>query len=312
MGGPNFNATVSGNGNPGVRGISANGNGVVGRSTQSFGVVGQSTESNGVVGRSTASSGVFARSEESDGLRGSTFSGDRLFGGVIGSSTTGGTGVIGFVGGTATAVRGDTQSGLAVHGICTNGQAVRGDGNAGIGVIGTADHVAGLFVGDVYVSGNFFVGGTVNANVKAFRIDHPLDPENRHLVHAAVECPEMKTIYDGIVTIDDTGGATVSLPEWFEALNKDLRYQLTPIGAPAASLYIAKEIERNEFAIGGGTPGLKVSWQVTGVRQDTWAKANPVRVEQDKDKQAEEAIRDIYRSASTKLDRDRPRPEAEG
>jgi hypothetical protein len=27
---------------------------------------------------------------------------------------------------------------------------------------------------------------------------------------------------------------------------------------------------------------MKVSWQVTGIRQDPWAKANPIKIEQDK------------------------------
>lgn len=32
----------------------------------------------------------------------------------------------------------------------------------------------------------------------------------------------------------------------------------------------------------GGTPGLQVSWQVTGVRHDPWADANRQQVEQTK------------------------------
>ena len=72
------------------------------------------------------------------------------------------------------------------------------------------------------------------------------------------------------------------LPSWFSALNKDFRYQLTAIGGPGPGLHVAKEIENNSFAIAGGSAGLKVSWQVTGVRQDAWAKANPLTVEEDK------------------------------
>ena len=45
----------------------------------------------------------------------------------------------------------------------------------------------------------------------------------------------------------------------------DYRYQLTCIGAHAP-IYIARKIEDNAFAIAGGTPGLEVSWQVTGRR----------------------------------------------
>ena len=34
--------------------------------------------------------------------------------------------------------------------------------------------------------------------------------------------------------------------------------------------------------IAGGKPGMKVSWQVTGIRKDAWARANPLNVEADK------------------------------
>ena len=73
----------------------------------------------------------------------------------------------------------------------------------------------------------------------------------------------------------------VDLPEWFEALNGDFRYQLTTIGRPAA-VYVAKEIENHHFKIAGGRAGLKVSWQVTGVRHDAWAQEHPMQVETDK------------------------------
>ena len=71
------------------------------------------------------------------------------------------------------------------------------------------------------------------------------------------------------------------MPEWFEALNREFRYQLTCIGG-FAQVYIAEEIEGNQFKIAGGRLGLKVSWQVTGVRQDPFAEAHRVQVEVDK------------------------------
>jgi hypothetical protein len=86
-------------------------------------------------------------------------------------------------------------------------------------------------------------------------------------------------VYDGNVVLDDKGEAEVALPDWFEALNKDFRYQLTPIGGPGRNLHIAQEIADGHFRIGGGAALQKVSWQVTGVRQDAYAKAHPVEVE---------------------------------
>ena len=48
------------------------------------------------------------------------------------------------------------------------------------------------------------------------------------------------------------------------------------------SLHIAEEINENQFKIAGGSRGMKVSWQVTGIRKDLWAKAHPMTVEQEK------------------------------
>jgi hypothetical protein len=74
----------------------------------------------------------------------------------------------------------------------------------------------------------------------------------------------------------------VVLPDWFQALNKDIRYQLTSIGAPAPNLHVAQEVADNRFRIAGGKPGTKVSWQLTGVRQDAYARQYPLRIEEDK------------------------------
>jgi hypothetical protein len=199
--------------------------------------------------------------------------------------------------GSSSAQQSDNFShGVGVHGIGTNGAtAVAGVSQGGIGVLGRATGgLAGFFQGSVFVTGALF------ANLKLFKIDHPLDPENQYLVHAAVESPDMKTIYDGVVTLDPRGAATVTLPEWFEALNKDFRYQLTPIGAPGPDVHIAEKVAGNQFTIGGGAPGAKVSWQVTGIRQDSWAQAHPVSVEQDK--RAEERISLLYAEFSQQLD----------
>jgi len=82
--------------------------------------------------------------------------------------------------------------------------------------------------------------------------------------------------------LDANGEATVTMPNWFEALNKDFRYQLTAMGKPSPGLYIAEEMNGNRFRIAGGAPGGKVSWQVTGIRHDPYAKENPIVVEEQK------------------------------
>jgi hypothetical protein len=129
---------------------------------------------------------------------------------------------------------------------------------------------------------NFYAYSISTAIPKQFMIDHPLDPANKFLFHAAIESSEAKNLYDGIALLDARGEAWVVLPEWFEALNRDFRYQLTSIGAPAPDLYIADEIESNRFRIAGGQPNGKVSWTVTGIRQDAYAKAHPMQVEVEK------------------------------
>jgi hypothetical protein len=150
-----------------------------------------------------------------------------------------------------------------------------------------------------YLDGRVYIRGPLQKPGGSFKIDHPLDPANKYLYHSFVESPDTKNIYDGVVALDDKGEAEIELPYWFGALNKDFRYQLTAIGAPGPNLYIAEEISddvmnesnnssnnnnnrNNRFKIAGGTPGMKVSWHVTGIRKDPWANAHRIQVEEDK------------------------------
>jgi len=135
-----------------------------------------------------------------------------------------------------------------------------------------------------FSTGNLNVTGAITAGVKDFKIDHPLDPQNKFLYHSSVESSEMMNIYTGNAILDNAGEVVVSLPEWFEAVNTDFRYQLTAIGAPSPGLYIAQKIVGNRFVIAGGTPGVEVSWQVTGARHDAYAQAHPLVVEVSKSK----------------------------
>jgi hypothetical protein len=123
---------------------------------------------------------------------------------------------------------------------------------------------------------NLAVSGTLSKGAGTFKIDHPQDPENKYLIHSFVESPDMLNIYNGIVTLDANGAATVQLPDYFMVLNRDFRYTLTPLGAPAPNLYIAREVTEGSFAIAGGQPGQRISWQVTGIRQDPYARRYPI------------------------------------
>jgi hypothetical protein len=158
------------------------------------------------------------------------------------------------------------------------GEATAGDYNYGVYgyAAGGNTNWAGYFHGATHVNGTFTAG------TKLFRIDHPLDPENKYLQHSCVESDEMMNFYNGNVVLNERGEAWIEMPDWFEALNQDFRYQLTPMGAPGPNLYIAEEIAGGRFMIAGGEPGAKVSWQVTGVRHDAVALANRMSVEVEK------------------------------
>ncbi len=134
----------------------------------------------------------------------------------------------------------------------------------------------------IWADGSVNVNGNFSATSKSFKIDHPLDPANKYLYHTSVESPDMMNIYNGVIVLDAHGQGWVQLPDYFEALNQDFRYQLTSIGRPQPSLYVAKEISGNRFQIAGGKPRAKVSWQVTGIRHDAFANAHRVSVEEEK------------------------------
>lgn len=275
-----------------------------------FGINNATNGGSGVLGVSNATSGF------ATGVLGQTTSPGGY--GVFGSftATTGGSGVggqtasalgFGVIGinnsssGPASGVLGTSSSNSGI-GIQGNASATSGTTTGVFGQVHSASGIAGGFsnvsgqglilwggsgsnnatVFSVDASGNGFFAGNLSKGSGSFKIDHPLDPANKYLEHSFVESPDMMNIYNGVVRLDEKGKALVKLPEYFEALNSDFRYQLTAIGAPGPNLYVAEEISGNHFKIAGGKPGAKVSWQVTGVRQDAYARAHRINVEEEK------------------------------
>jgi hypothetical protein len=106
----------------------------------------------------------------------------------------------------------------------------------------------------LFINGDFSVTG-----IKAFTIDHPLDPEHKMLHHFAVESNEVLNSYSGNVVTNEKGKAEVKLPDYFEAINKDYRYQLTVIGSFARAI-ISREIKGNTFEVATDEPNIKISW----------------------------------------------------
>lgn len=249
-----------------------NGTGVVG-SSNGFGVVG--------IGKGTNGYGVYGEGP-TGGIFGLTNTADQY--GVFGNASA------------------LARGGKAVYGLASDGYGVYGEcADSGFGVLGTsgANGAVGVFgaadgsdaIGvlaqstagtALSVDGNATVSGTLSKGGGSFKIDHPLDPASKYLYHSFVESPDMMNVYNGTVALDRRGRARVELPDWFEALNRDFRYQLTPIGAPAPNLHISSTVADKSFGIAGGHEGQEVSWQVTGIRQDAWANAHRIPVEVEK------------------------------
>ncbi|MGV8041314.1 MAG: hypothetical protein AB2L07_15030 [Thermoanaerobaculaceae bacterium] len=280
----------------GVRGVSATGNGVGGRSGGggAGGVYGVSSHNAGY--------GVWGRHEST----GYGVYGESLLQGVHGKTT--GTGVSSF------GVNGEATSATGVGGYATSGTGVKGTSSSGKGVfgqtgstteagvygintnkntsgelgraaspaagvygaLGAAGTYAGYFVGNVGIMGNLAASGT-----KSFKIDHPLDPEHKVLYHFAIESPEVLNVYQGNVVTDADGRAVVELPAYFEALNRDFRYQLTVIGRFAQAI-VEQKVEHNHFTIRTNLANVEVSWQVTGIRSDPSVRHHAPAVEEDK------------------------------
>jgi hypothetical protein len=279
----------------GVLAASITDNGVEGSSQSGYGVFGNtlgvpggfSPFCAGVIGRcnpftDVISYGVFGSSDKFTGVQGVTKTGI----GVVGTALEEGTGVQGTAD-TGAGVQGESSGGFVSAGVVGTSRggfisagvmALNSADTNGIGLYarGSGGGVAGLFDGNVEVTGSLTKAGG------GFKIDHPIDQTNKFLSHSFVEAPERKNVYDGVAALDDNGACWVELPEWFEALNGDFRYQLTAIGAPAPNLHVAREISNNRFNIAGGMSEMKVSWQVTGIRKDAWAQAHPLMAEEEK------------------------------
>jgi hypothetical protein len=135
--------------------------------------------------------------------------------------------------------------------------------------------------GNAQITGALTVLGTLSKAGGAFKIDDPIDPSGKYLSHSFVESPDMMNIYNGNVITDADGSATVQLPDWFEALNRDFRYQLTAVGQFAQAM-VASKIKDGKFTIRTDKPNVEISWQVTGIRHDAWANANRIPNEEAK------------------------------
>jgi hypothetical protein len=291
-------ATGGSNGDGGsFTGKGPNGVGVYGLGPAD-GVYGVSNNTDGVHGMTTANTysgmygvddspaggnGAWLQSAHGNGIQAYAGTGPIDKPGGIGILTIGGPGgppspcnCSGTTGGSGLVVQGG-QGGPPPDGGFPGNGGVGIEATAGVGVPGTTTHAgnAGLFHGNVTVTrapdssgGNLGVMGSLKVlGTKNFVIDDPLDPANKVLVHAADESPQAENVYNGDVTTDARGYATVSLPPYFDAVNADPRYQLTAIGSFAQPIVWHKE-RHNRFVIRTSKPRVEVSWQVSALRND--------------------------------------------
>jgi hypothetical protein len=252
---------------------------VLGEGGVNYGVVGTTTEFDvvGIYGISGAIGGTAVRGENL------SFGDENLATGVFGEST--GTGILfdttGLAAGGVVGIHSNGGETILAAGVV--GESFDPDGfgmyalnwdetSGATGLFATTLATDGDFAG--YFDGNVEVVGTVAGAGPVAIMDDPLDPSGAYLYQSSVVGAERMTFYNGNVRVGPEKEATVELPAYFEALNGDPRYQLTVIGKPAQA-WIKSGVEGNTFVIATDTEDVDVSWLVSGVRQDAWAKARP-------------------------------------
>jgi hypothetical protein len=280
-------STISNEGDAAVYGIYGNAGISIASTKSTYGVYGVSESENqykyGLYGKGAASYYSLGDSSHVYGVMGVGYYGENAVG-VAGLSSAGHVSY----GVQALASGGDSVNigvrAEAVYGAWLNvgvyGTASDGT-SSDVGVYGLNPSSTGDYGG--YFYGNLHATGSNTKAGGGYKIDHPQDPENMYLIHSDVSSPEMKNVYDGVIELDASGEAVVELPSYFESLNENFRYQLTPIGSSMPDLYISQKIEDNRFVISGGKPFMEVSWQVTGIRKDTFARLRAPEVEVVKD-----------------------------
>lgn len=264
----------------------------------------QNTVTNGIGLRATTTNsgvGILSTSTNATNafspIQATTNSTNTLVSAIIGSSSGGAYGVSGQIESTATGTAGiygnnlRTSGGYGTYGIGHSGVVgetnyqlgfgIYGRNYDAIGPLGNAVGTYGMgYIGvwgdqsdplgySVYANGDFGAAGT-----KAFCIDHPLDPANKYLKHFSIESDEVINLYRGTIGFDSNGEAVVEMPSYFESVNTNFSYQLTPIGG-FAPLFIKEKMADGKFIIGGGNEGLEVSWVVHAERNDPYLQQNP-------------------------------------
>lgn len=151
------------------------------------------------------------------------------------------------------------RSGPSGGRIRSTGQLILGDATGAVYIDGST-----TIAGPLGVTGFTNLQGLDVSGPKNFKMEHPSKP-GHWLRHGATESPVSGTEYTGRATIGADGTVTVTLPDYFEALNKpeNRTAQVTPVGQPF--LVGASDIEDGRLTI-YGTAGRDVYWLVKAER----------------------------------------------
>jgi hypothetical protein len=255
-------------GNYGVRGYGRDNYGVYG-GADNYGVYGNAGNNIGVYGAAD-NYGVFGNGRDTYGVYGNS----KKYG-VYGKA--GNYGVYGAA--RNYGVYGYAVYNYGVYGMASNRYGVAGYAVQGRGVYGYSEENYGAYFDSgsgnaVFCNGNIRMASGHNiyrgGSYKAFEIDHPLDPENKVLRHFCAEGPEALVMYSGSAVLDDTGEVTVTLPDYFDALSRNPRVQVTPVGS-ASAIGIKQRMTGNTFIV-VGPPGTEFDWLVLAERDDRQAR----------------------------------------
>ncbi len=276
---------------------SASGRGVYGlvgsASGQTFGgsFRSHSTQGTGVFGEAIASTGAtygvygLSASETGRGVYGvASANAGNNYGGYFITDSGSGRGVygrapnnVGVQGEGYTGVAGSTTDGRGVSGFAygfEQNYGILGQSNSqsAYGVFGGLGSSSGSGYG-VYANGDSGASGT-----KSFRIDHPFDPENKYLVHYSNESPTPQNQYFGVIKTDSKGFAWVALPDYFEEINKDIKFQLTVVDESEDFILakVSKKVQANRFQVRTSKPNVEVSWMVVGTRNDLYCRSKAI------------------------------------
>lgn len=226
--------------------------------------------SNARISAATAggTAGLFRSSDATSGVA------DALSGIGVSGNGAGTSGLSQATAGVTQGVYGEVASpnGMGVYGINFTAS------NNGFGVFGNNNSATGFAV---FANGRFGTSGS-----KLFVIDHPLDPANKTLLHYTSESPEPQNFYNGTVLTDAKGYATVTLPDYYESINRDARYTLTVVDdGETMGFVMAKVVSKmrdGRFVIRTSEPNVEVSWEVKALRNDRWVREYGAPTEEEK------------------------------